>query len=38
MLLMADGEAALFRFAKERVELEGTFMSTSVADNAALAC
>jgi hypothetical protein len=44
MFLMADGEAALFRFPEEKaVELEGTLMSTSagrrtVTDSAELAC
>lgn len=44
MFLMADGEAALFGFPKEKtVELEGTLMGTSagrrtVVDSAALAC
>ena len=39
MFLMADGQAALFRFAEEKaVEVEGTLMSTSAVQHAALAC
>jgi hypothetical protein len=39
MFLMADGQTALFRFAEEKaVEVEGTLMSTSAVQHAALAC